>query len=142
MEPTSDRRAIPVYLLVTWIASGLFYFLIIKSTGTNAASGAYTSGLMWCPAIGAGQTRYQILSYLIPLGYSTITDSIAWLTGIAAINPIQNCRCFYAVLRCRPLSRPCGIGLYFLNVATIGVIQNSPPLWAKKSVGADSSCPS
>jgi hypothetical protein len=31
-----------------------------------------------------GQTRYQVLSYLIPLGYSTFTYSIAWLTGIAA----------------------------------------------------------
>jgi hypothetical protein len=38
-----------VYLLVTWTVSSLFYFLIIKSTGTNAANGAYTSGLMWCP---------------------------------------------------------------------------------------------
>src|SRR5215469_15105792 len=103
----SGRRGIPVYLLVTWTVSSLFYFLIIKSAGTNAANGAYTSGLMWCPAIGAlltcrylgrpiasmgwqwGQTRYQLISYLIPLGYSTITYSIAWLTGIAALNPTQ-----------------------------------------------------
>jgi hypothetical protein len=88
------------------------YFLIIKSAGTNAANGAYTTGLMWCPAIGAlltckylgrpvaslgwqwGKTRYQVLSYLIPLGYSTITYSIAWLTGIAAINPIQTADAF------------------------------------------------
>jgi hypothetical protein len=106
MNPATDRRAIPVYLLVTWTVSSLFYFLIIKSAGTNAASGAYTSGLMWCPATGAlltckylrrplaslgwqwGQTRYQALSYLIPLGYSTVTYSVAWLSGIAAINPI------------------------------------------------------
>ena len=77
MNPAADRHAIPVCLLVTWTVSSLFYFLIIKSTGTNAAS-----GLMWCPAIGAlltckylgrpiaclgwqwGQTRYQIVSYL------------------------------------------------------------------------------
>ena len=49
----ADRRAIPVYLLVTWTVSSLFYFLIIKSAGTNAANGDYTRGLMWCPAIGA-----------------------------------------------------------------------------------------
>ena len=53
MNPAADRRAIPVYLLVTWTVSSLFYFLIIKSAGTNAASGAYTTGLMWRPAIGA-----------------------------------------------------------------------------------------
>ena len=95
MNLAADRRGILVYLLVTWTVSSLFYFLIIKSAGTNAAGGAYTTGLMWCPAIGAlltckylgrpiaslgwqwGQTRYQVLSYLIPLGYSTFTYSIA-----------------------------------------------------------------
>ena len=94
MDPAADRRAIPMYLLVTWTVSSLFYFLIIKSAGTPAADGAYTSGLMWCPAIGAlltckylgrpiasmgwqwGQTRYQIVSYLIPLFYSSNTDSV------------------------------------------------------------------
>jgi hypothetical protein len=49
MNLGADRRAILVYLLVTWSVSSLFYFLIIKSAGTNAASGAYTTGLMWCP---------------------------------------------------------------------------------------------
>src|SRR4030095_3772309 len=105
MHLAADRRAILVYLLITWTVSSLFYFLIIKSAGTNAASGAYTNGLMWCPATGAllsckylrrplaslgwqwGQTHYQVLSYLIPLCYSTVTYSIAWLSGIAAVNP-------------------------------------------------------
>ena len=40
-----------MYLFVTWAVSSLFYFLIIKSAGINAASGAYTAGLMWRPAI-------------------------------------------------------------------------------------------
>jgi hypothetical protein len=96
MQLADNRRAIPVYLLVTWSVSSLFYFLIIKSAGTNAAGGAFTSALMWCPAVGAlvtcryldrpisslgwqwGKTRYQVLSYLIPLGYSLFTYSIAW----------------------------------------------------------------
>jgi membrane protease YdiL (CAAX protease family) len=142
MSLAADRRAILVYLLVTWAASSLFYFLIIKSAGSNAASGAYTTGLMWCPAIGAlltckylgrpiaslgwqwGQTRYQVLSYLIPLGYSAFTYSIAWLTGIAALNPKQTAGAFSGFFGLGPLSRPFGIGLYFLVVATIGVIQN------------------
>ncbi len=105
MHLAVGRRAILVYLLFTWTVSSVFYFLIIKSAGTNAASGAYTPGLMWCPAMGAlltckylgrpvaslgwqwGQTRYQVLSYLIPLGYATLTYTIAWSTGIAALNP-------------------------------------------------------
>lgn len=131
-----------MYLLVTWTVSSLFYFLIIKSAGTNAASGAYITGLMWCPAIGAlltcrylgrpvaslgwqwGQTRYQALSYLLPLVYSTFTYSIAWLTGIAALNPMQTGEAFSRFFGLGPLSRSVGIGLYFLVVVTIGVIQN------------------
>jgi len=142
MNRAANRRAILVYLLVTWTFSSLFYFLIIRSAGTNAASGAYISGLMWCPAIGAlltckylgrpvaglgwqwGETRYQVLSYLIPLGYSAVVYSIIWLTGIAALNPKQTADAFSRYFGLGPLSREAGIGLYFLVVATTGVIQN------------------
>ena len=142
MNPVADRRAVPVYLLITWAASSLFYFLIIKSVGTNAANGAYTSCLMWCPAIGAlltcrylgrpiaslgwqwGQTRYEVLGYLLPLGYSTFTYGIAWLTGLAELNPIQTADAFSRFFGIGPMSRLFGVGLYFLDVATIGVIQN------------------
>jgi membrane protease YdiL (CAAX protease family) len=142
MNSAADRRALPGYLLATWSVSSLFYFLIVKSAGTNAASGAYTTGLMWCPAIGAlltcsylgrpvaslgwqwGETRYQILSYLIPLGYSTFTYSIAWLTGIAALNPAESADALSRWLGLGPMSGPVATGLYFLVVATTGVIQN------------------
>jgi uncharacterized protein len=138
----AERSAIPLYLLFTGTISSLFYFLIIKSAGTNAAGGAYTTGLMWCPAIGAlftcnylrrplgtlgwhwGRTRYQVLSYLIPLGYSTVTYSIGWLTGIATINPLQSAEAYTRFFGLGTLSRPSGIALHLLVVATIGVIQN------------------
>jgi membrane protease YdiL (CAAX protease family) len=142
VNEAAQRRAIPVYLLLTGTISSLFYFLVIKSAGTNAAGGAYTSGLMWCPAVAAlltckylgrpvaslgwqwGQTRYQVLSYLIPVGYSTITYSIAWLSGIASLNPVQSAEAFTRFFGLMPLSRSSGVVLYFLLVATIGVIQN------------------
>ena len=52
-----DRRAMPVYLLITWVASSPFYFLIIKSAGPMPPT---------C---------------LIPLGCASVTYSIV---GIAA----------------------------------------------------------
>jgi CAAX protease family protein len=97
---------------------------------------------MWCPAIGAlfackylgrtvsslgwqwGETRYQILSYLIPLGYSIFTYSIAWLTGLAAVNPKQSAEAFSQYFGLGPMLRLVGIAFYFLVVATTGVIQN------------------
>jgi membrane protease YdiL (CAAX protease family) len=142
MKLAGGLRAIWVYLLATWTLSGLFYFLIIKSVGTNAASGAYVSGLMWCPALGAlitckylsrpvaslgwqwGQTRYQAMSYLIPLGYSALGYSIAWSTGLAGWNGQQTADAFSRFFGVGPVSQPVGVALYFLMVATIGVIQN------------------
>ncbi|MGJ5818606.1 CPBP family intramembrane glutamic endopeptidase [Paludibaculum fermentans] len=142
MIPAADRRAIPFYLLFTWTASCLFYFLIIRSAGTKAAGGAYTQALMWCPAVGAfltcrvlgrplaslgwqwGETRYQVLSYLIPLAYATVTYATAWWTGIAAVNPQQSADAYTAFFGLGPISRGFGITLHFLMVATIGVIEN------------------
>ena len=142
MNPTPVRRPILAYLLFTWTLSSLFYFLIIKSAGTNAADGAYTAGLMWCPALGAlltcaylgrpvaslgwkwGQTRYQAIAYLIPLGYSTVVYSMAWLAGIAGLNPEQSAAGLSKWLGLGPFSRPVATALWFLVVATVGVIQN------------------
>ena len=69
MNLAADRRGILVYLLVTWAVSSPFYFLIIKSAGTNAAGGAYTSGLMWCPAIGALLTCKYLGRPIASLGW-------------------------------------------------------------------------
>jgi membrane protease YdiL (CAAX protease family) len=142
VHKAGERRAILVYLLTTWAVSAPFYFLIIKSVGTNAAGGAYITGLMWCPAVGAlltcrylgrpigslgwqwGETRYQALAYLLPLAYSTFTYSTAWLTGIAALNPMQTGEAFSRFFGLGPLFRGVGIGFYFLVVVTVGVIEN------------------
>jgi membrane protease YdiL (CAAX protease family) len=142
VNPAADRRAVPVFVLFTAAASALFYALIITSRGTTAASGAYITGLMWCPAVGAlltcrylgrpvtslgwhwGRTRYQILSYLLPLGYASVTYTTAWLTGFAAVNPAQTADAFSRFFGLGPVSQVTGIALYFLVVSTTGVIQN------------------
>lgn len=68
MLPGPHRRAILVFLLLTGTTSSLFYFLIIKSTGTTVANGAYISGLMWCPAIGALLTCTYLRRPIASLG--------------------------------------------------------------------------
>src|SRR5690242_9284364 len=97
---------------------------------------------MWCPALGAlvackylrrpvaslgwqwGQTRYQIISYLIPLAYSVLAYSAAWSIGLASWNPQQTADVFSRFFGVGPVSQPAGVALYFLMVATIGVVQN------------------
>ena len=64
----------------------------------------YVFGLMWCPSIAAiftslvfqkslrhigwrwGKTKYQLLSFLLPIVYAFVTYSIVWLVGWGRIN--------------------------------------------------------
>lgn len=100
MEANSDRRALPTFLLLTLALSSVFWFLIIKSGHVGGGGGTYVTALMWCPASAAlltckilgrdvrslgwkwGAPRYEVASYLIPLGYATVAYTVVWLTGL------------------------------------------------------------
>ena len=95
-----ESRAIPIFLLTTLLISSVFYFLIIKSGHMGGGWGAYVAGLMWSPGFAAlltckllrrdlgsigwgwGKTRYEVIGYLIPLGYSIVIYTFVWLTGL------------------------------------------------------------
>jgi membrane protease YdiL (CAAX protease family) len=101
--PRTDRLAISVYLVCTFSLSSIFYFLIIRSGHVGGGAGAYAAALMWCPGASAlltcsylrrsldslgwkwGKTRYQAVSYLIPLGYAIVTYGFVWLTGLSGV---------------------------------------------------------
>jgi hypothetical protein len=100
MKSRSDKLALPVYLILTFILSSGFYFLIIRSGHILGGGGAYVTALMWCPAMAAlltckylgrgtrtlgwkwGNNRYHVWSYLIPVAYCTATYVIVWTTGL------------------------------------------------------------
>jgi hypothetical protein len=100
MSSGDDGRGVPVYLLITFCISSVFYFLVINSGQLGGGRGTYVAGLMWCPAVAAlltckylgrdvgslgwkwGESRYQVMSYLIPLGYATATYGVVWMTGL------------------------------------------------------------
>ncbi|WP_052273159.1 CPBP family intramembrane glutamic endopeptidase [Flavihumibacter solisilvae] len=95
-----SRRAISLFLLITFSLSALFYFLIIHTGKLGSGFGIYITGLMWCPAIAAlittriferkvsglgwqwGNPKYQLWSYLVPLLYVLAAYSITWATGV------------------------------------------------------------
>jgi uncharacterized protein len=80
----------------------MFYFLIIRSGHLASAGGRYVAGLMWCPGAAAmltcklsgrrlaslgwkwGRTRYQAMSYLIPLAYAAVTYGFVWISGLGS----------------------------------------------------------
>jgi hypothetical protein len=87
---------IVVFLALLTLFSGIFYALVINTSGRPAggAGRIFNMGLMWSPAAsvlltiwtrkldigsigwgwgwGWGESRWTILSYLLPLGYVTL----------------------------------------------------------------------
>jgi membrane protease YdiL (CAAX protease family) len=98
----SSRRVwakVIVFYLLTLAFSSIFYVFIL-STGLRGGGLYYVTGLMWCPAFAAlatktlfresirnmgwqwGKSRYQLLSYFIPIGYALPVYLVVWLTGL------------------------------------------------------------
>jgi len=95
------------FVVVTFALSSVFYYLIITSGGLTAMSGAFVTGLMWCPGIaamatqavyhdsvrslgwGRGKVRYQVWSYLIPLLYTSVVYGLVWITGLGGFSAAE-----------------------------------------------------
>jgi uncharacterized protein len=130
-------RKILVFLLITFLLSGIFYFLIIKA----GALGNFSIGLMWCPGIAGIATqliferslrglgwrfrpvKYQVLAYLTPLAYALAAYLVLWLTGLGRFDPQTAQNAISAQFGISAtLSTPVFTGLYFLIIATVVVI--------------------
>ena len=137
-----ESRAIPMFLLTTLLISSVFYFLIIKPGHMGGGWGAYVAGLMWSPGLAAlltckllrrdldsigwgwGKTRYEVIGYLIPLGYSIVIYTFVWLTGLGGfynksfVDQITNS------FGLGPIPAWASITLYFIFTATFTVIRD------------------
>lgn len=95
---SNGQKGLVTYLVLTFALSSIFYYLII-SKGTVSAGGSYVLGLMWSPGVSAlltrllwqrnlggmgwgwGKTRYQLMSYALPLAYAGPVYLLVWLFG-------------------------------------------------------------
>jgi hypothetical protein len=106
MIPLSETTSMPTtrrlvtYLVLVFLFSSCFYFLIIRAHQISAGEGLYVLGIMWCPALAAFATlrlcggriaelgwrwparRYALMSWGIPLAYAFVAYAIVWLTGL------------------------------------------------------------
>jgi uncharacterized protein len=141
MKPNDDKRAVPAYLLITFVLSSVFYFLVIKSGHLGGGGGAYVTGLMWCPAVAAlltckylgrdvrtlgwkwGDPRYQVWSYLIPLAYGTVTYAVIWLTGLGGFYNREFVTAVTKSFGLGPLPTWAVITLYLALAGTTGVVR-------------------
>lgn len=95
--PKRSHSAAGVFVALTFLASSIFYWLVIASGHLSGGGGAYVSGLMWCPAVAALATdhwlgggtggwrwpraRWCWIGYLLPLGYAALAYATVWLAG-------------------------------------------------------------
>jgi membrane protease YdiL (CAAX protease family) len=93
-------RQIATYLLLVFVFSSVFYFLMLKAHTLGAGGGLYVLGIMWCPALAGMATLrlnnrklselgwkwpasgYAFQSWFIPLFYANIAYVIVWSTGL------------------------------------------------------------
>jgi membrane protease YdiL (CAAX protease family) len=96
----SSHRQVLTYLLVVFLFSSVFYFLIIRARHLGAGGGYYVLGIMWCPALAAFATlklnrrslgdlgwkwpaaKYALMSWYIPLLYAGIAYLTVWISGL------------------------------------------------------------
>lgn len=137
-EANRVKLSIVVYVLLTFVLSGIFYRLIIRNGSLGAHGGLFVLALMWCPGAAGlltrllfqgnlrghgwswGKTKYQFASYWIPLAYAAIVYVPLWIAGFSN---------FHAPIVARITERFGLHGLatssslvsYFLFIATVGM---------------------
>ena len=93
------RKKILTYLLLAFALSSIFYYLILVQHHGKLGNLTVLC-LMWSPGVAGlatrliyqgnlrgigwrwGRTRYQVLSYLLPLAGGLLVYGITWLTGL------------------------------------------------------------
>src|SRR3954468_5547814 len=102
-----SRAALITFLVLTFGLSTIFYSLIIAAGSLGAHGGLYVFALMWSPGVstlttrlvfqhnvrgegwgwgGRNGTRWAALAYVLPLGYATVGDGVAWCQKLGGVD--------------------------------------------------------
>jgi membrane protease YdiL (CAAX protease family) len=138
-------RKIAVYLLLTFGSSAVFDYLMVSQGGMHSRAGLFVFPLMWCPGISAmltqlifsrslrgmgwgwGKTRYQLVSFLLPLAYSAVAYGVVWASGLA---PLSDARIFEKLGQqlenagIRGLGHFTVLAIYLAIMLTVGTVLN------------------
>lgn len=104
MSDHTTRPRLFTFLGLTLASSAVFWWLIISAGSLGAHGGIYVLALMWCPGASAlvtrlvfqhnvrgegwrwGDTRWELLAYVVPIGYATAAYGLVWLTRLGAVD--------------------------------------------------------
>lgn len=122
MKENDARKRIVTYVILTFVLSTPFYYLVRQNGGLEGNGALYVFPLMWMPGVaglittfafqrnvrgmgwGLGKPKYYLLAYLLPILYATIAYGAVWLFGLGGLDFGQQ-----------------GVG-GLLNALTIGVV--------------------
>jgi len=100
----TPRNKVLVFLALTALLSTPFYYLIISSGDWAGGGLLYVLGLMWAPGLSGlltrflfqrnlrgvgwawGGTRYQVWSYLLPIGAGIVVYGLTWALGVGGFH--------------------------------------------------------
>ncbi len=134
------QRTITVFLLLTLALSSVFYWPIMADHSLKAWNGMAILGLAWSPGIagmftrllyqknlhgtgwGRGKTRYQVLSYALPLLYCVPVYGIVWLTGLGGVPDPAYIERLTAALKMQGSSPGVVLAIYIAIVSTLGIV--------------------
>jgi len=142
-QPVSQsQKAIAIFLLITFGLSSIYYFLMIHIGKIGAGGGLYVTGLMWSPALSAfitckilkrkisdlgwswNKQGYLLWCYLIPLIYAIVSYLIIWITGWGGFYNADFVTATAKSFGWDGLPNGAVIALYFVFLATIGMVRN------------------
>lgn len=142
MNANNNGKQTATFLILTLAFSSIFYFLIIKSGHLGSARGSYVLGLMWSPGVAGmltrkicgqslsmlgwkwGNSRYQMMSYLIPLAYATIAYGLVWIFRLGGFYDRQFISNMGQSFGLGTLPAWAAMALYFVFAATTGMIRS------------------
>lgn len=131
---------VATFIALTWMISGIFYFLIIYSGHIIGGRKLFVLGLMWSPGVAAlvtlaihsrpvaslgwswGKTRLQLISYGTPLAYAAVAYVIAWGTGLAGFGNPDSLRAIAADFGWASWPPALVVVCYVLLQATVGLV--------------------
>ncbi|MDT9598821.1 CPBP family glutamic-type intramembrane protease [Sphingosinicella rhizophila] len=108
MTERPARSILPTFFALTIAFCALPWALIIYSGDVGGGGAGYVYALMWGPGLAAiatiwlkkrdigllglgwGRSRYPLLGYLIPIGYSAVAYILIWLTGLGGFPNMEN----------------------------------------------------
>jgi uncharacterized protein len=138
-QPRSSRQQVRTYLVLVFLFSSLFYFLILRAHTLRGGAGVYVVCLMWCPGLAGMLTlklnrrkladlgwkwpafKYAAMSWYIPLIYAVITYLIVWIFGLGGFPNHNFLRGLVGTMGLR-VSPAASTVIYVLLVGTFGLI--------------------